>query len=47
MIETGFPCISTIKESEGGGGEAPIHDGCLFNMVADKVDAYLGAYLRK
>lgn len=31
-IETGFPCISTSKEGEGGGG--------LFDIMALGVDIY-------
>ena len=31
-IETGFPCISTSKEGEGGGG--------LFDIMAVGVDIY-------
>ena len=41
-IETGFPCIITIKESEGEGRWALIRWGRLFAILAERVGAYSG-----
>lgn len=39
-IERGFPCIPTIKESEGEGGGLPTVGECLFDIMTWGVGTY-------